>query len=162
MVVEVKYMAIFFEGEQAEVIKSLQPTKLERTNDEIHCTFKYRPKDEELFEDLVGQEVEVYLIGYGCDGKNSGFEVSFDQTYDSYYINYHEDKVDENGLPLLKTKHITASLADGAVAAHTKDLDFVRLSEPILVTGRFGYWVVEPDMSEHLSYDKKFQKNEVI
>lgn len=150
----VRYMGIFFEGEQAELIKSLQPTKLERTNDEIHCTFKYKPSNEELIEDLVGQEVEVYLIGYGCDGKNSGFEVAFDESYDPYYINYHEDKKDENGLPLLKPKHITASLADGAVAAHTKDLDFVRLAEPILVTGRFGYWITEKGLPSHISYER--------
>ena len=158
----VRYMGIFFEGEQAELIKSLQPTKLERTNGEIHCTFKYKPSNEELIEDLVGQEVEVYLIGYGCDGKNSGFEVAFDESYDPYYINYHEDKKDENGLPLLKPKHITASLADGAVAAHTKDLDFVRLAEPILVTGRFGYWITAPGVEAHISYERNFQKNKTI
>lgn len=150
----VRYMGIFFEGEQAELIKSLQPTKLEKTNDEIHCTFKYRPTNEELIDNLVGQEVKVSLIGYGCDGNNSGFEVSFDESYNRYYINYFDDKKDENGLPLLKPKHITASLTEGAVASHTKDLDFVKFVEPILVTGRFGYWIDDEDGHAHISYEK--------
>lgn len=150
----VRYMGIFFEKGQAELIKSLQPTKLEKTNDEIHCTFKYRPTNEELIDNLVGQEVEVYLIGYGCDGKNSGFEVDFDEAYNCYYINYLDDKKEENGLPLLKPKHITASLAEGAIAAHTKDLDFVKFVEPILVKGRFGYWIDDGVLPAHISYEK--------
>lgn len=154
----VRYMGIFFEGKQAELIKSLQPTKLDNTNDELHCTFKYKPTDEELIEELVGQEVEVYLIGYGCDGKNSGFLVTFDESYNSYYINYHEDKTDKNGNPLLKPKHITVSLADGASATDTKDLNFVKLSEPILVIGKFGYWITEPAVKPHISYEKAFDK----
>lgn len=158
----VRYMGIFFEGEQAEIIKSLQPTKLDRTNDEIHCTFKYKPTDEELIEDIVGQEVDVYLIGYGCNGKNSGFEVAFDEAFDPYYINYFANKNDEDGNPLLKPKHITASLAEGAVAAETADLDFVKLSEPIMVTGRFGYWITAPGVKPHISYEKALEEKKTL
>ena len=154
----VRYMGIFFEGEQAEIIKSLQPTKLARTNDEIHCTFKYKPTDAELIDDIVGQEVEVYLIGYGCDGKNSGFEITFDEAYDPYYVNYDDSKKDEYGNPVLKTKHITASLAEGAVAAHTKDLEFVRLAEPVVVIGKFGYWITAPGVDPHISYEKALEE----
>mgnify|MGYP003507004026 CR=1 FL=1 len=154
----VRYMGIFFEGEQAELIKSLQPTKLEWTNDEIHCTFKYKHTEDELFDEIVGQDVEVYLVGYGWDGDNSGFEVAFDESYVTYYINYHEDKKDENGFPLLKPKHITASLSKGAVAAHTKDLDFVKLAKPIMVTGRFGYWIADKKTPGYISYEPYLNK----
>ena len=158
----VRYMGIFFEGEQAELIKTLQPTKLEKMNDEIHCTFKYKPTDDELIEEIVGQEVDVFLIGYGCDGKNSGFEIAFDEAYNSYYINYHEDKTDEQGNPILKPKHITASMSEGAVAAHTKDLEFVKLAEPILVTGRFGYWVTAPGVKPHISYERTLEDKRTL
>ncbi len=158
----VRYMGIFFEGEQAELIKSMQPTKLEKTNDEIHCTFKYLPKNEELIDDIVGQEVEVFLIGYGCDGNNSGFEIAFDDVYDSYYINYDESKTDENGKPILKTKHITVSLKNNASAVNTKNLEFVRLAEPISVTGRFGYWLRDDKDVEYISYDKVLEENIIL
>ena len=108
----VRYMGIFFEGEEAEDIKRLEFNPLEWNNDLLHCTFKYKPKDEELFEDLVGQEVDVYLVGYGCDGKNSGFEVAFDESFEPYYINYDNKKLDEYGAPMLKTKPSLLTLCD--------------------------------------------------
>lgn len=37
------YEGIFFEGETAEFIHSLEKEKLPVINDEIHCTFKYHP-----------------------------------------------------------------------------------------------------------------------
>lgn len=158
----VRYMGIFFEGESAEFIKRMQPTPLEYTNDELHCTFKYRPQDEELFEDIIGQEVEVYLIGYGCDGKNSGFEIAFDDAYDPFYINYHEDKRNEDGIPILKPKHITVSLAKNAKPAKTKDLDFIRLANPIPVKGRLGYWISEKKQDGFVCYDKVLEEQRTL
>lgn len=155
----VNYMGIFFDKEQSELIMSLQPTKLEKVNDEVHCTFKYKPTNSEIsmMDEIVGQEVDVFLIGYGCDGKNSGFEVAFDEYYDSYYVNY-DTKLDSDGKPVLKTKHITASLAEGAKAAATKDLVFVKLAEPVKVTGKFGYWIVGKDIESHKSFERFFDE----
>lgn len=158
----VRYMGIFFEGEDADFIKKMQFNPLEWTNDEIHCTFKYKPKDDELFEELVGQEVEVFLVGYGCDGKNSGFEVAFDESYDPYYINYHEDKVNEDGSPIIKPKHITVSLAKGASPTKTKDLNFAKLAYPISVKGRFGYWISEKNGNSYVSYEKVLEENKTL
>lgn len=150
----VRYMGIFFEGEDADFIKQMEFNPLEWTNDLLHCTFKYKPKNDELFEECVGQEVDVYLIGYGCDGKNSGFEIAFDDSLDPYYINYDEKKVNEDGTPMLKPKHITVSLAKGAIPAETKDLDFIRLAKPIIVKGRLGYWVTEKNKESHVCYER--------
>ena len=69
------YEGIFFEEDMVNIIHSLEKEKLARINDEIHCTFKYHPNNNEIFNEIVGQVFEVYLVGYGNDGQNSGFEI---------------------------------------------------------------------------------------
>lgn len=61
------YEGIFFEADMADLIHSLEEEKLAKFNDELHCTFKYHPTTGEIFNDIVGKTVEVYLIGYGND-----------------------------------------------------------------------------------------------
>lgn len=68
-----------------------------------------------------------------------------------YYINYDEHNI-------LKTPHITASLAEDAKAANTKDLIFTPLENPIKITGRFGYWIKDEN-TEYLSYEPYLNKN---
>lgn len=149
----VKYQAIFFEGESADLIRSAEQVHLPIVNDEYHCTFKYRPSDEELFDAVVGKEVEILLVGYGCDGKNSGFEVVLPIDAEKYYSNYDKDG-------MLKTPHITTSLSEDAKAVDTVNLDFKHLDKPIAIKGRFGYWVDENDM-EFISY-KQSKKTKII
>lgn len=48
------YEGIFFEGDTIELIHSLETEKLARVNDEIHCTFKYHPNNDEIFNEIVG------------------------------------------------------------------------------------------------------------
>ena len=100
------YEGIFFDNKTVELIHSLEINPLAKVNDEIHCTFKYHPNKVEIFNDIVGQTFEVFLIGYGNDGKNSGFSISFSDRLLPYYINY-----DEQNPSVLKVPHITASLA---------------------------------------------------
>ena len=50
----------------------------------------YGSKDE-LFNDIVGTEVNVLIIGYACDGQNSGFLIKIPEEYMEYYLNYDED-----------------------------------------------------------------------
>ena len=64
-----------------------------------------------------------------------------------YYINY-----DEQNPSVLKTPHITASLAEGAKASNTKNLDFKPLEKPVKLVGRFGYWIKDEN-EEYLSYE---------
>lgn len=141
------YEGIFFEGAEVELIHSLEKVTLPVINDEIHCTFKYHPDDCEIFNDIVGKEVEVLLVGYGFDGENSGFAIQLPKEMMPYYINYDEVNPEQ-----LKIPHITASLAVGAKASNTKNLHFEPLSKPIPITGKFGYWIKETD-NEHISYD---------
>lgn len=144
----VSYEGIFFDKETVEFIHSLEGKKLKRVNDEIHCTFKYHPKDSEIFNEIVGEYFEVYLVGYGNDGKNSGFKVELPERLQEYYINYDEENCDK-----LKVPHITASLGCDASAVKTKNLDFIPLQKPVKLVGRFGYWIKE-DSNEYLSFDK--------
>ena len=122
------YEGIFFEADVVELIHSLETEKLAKVNDEIHCTFKYHPNEEEVFNDIVGKKFEVFLIGYGNDGMNSGFQISLPDELMPYYINYDEQKPD-----VLKVPHITASLSEGAKASNTKNLDFKPLEKPISI-----------------------------
>ncbi len=114
----------FFETGMVELIHSLETPKLPIVNDEIHCTFKYHPSDDEIFNDIVSKSFEVYLIGYGNDGMNSGFQLLLPNELIPYYINY-----DEQNPSVLKIPHITASLAEGAKASNTKNLKFVPLKK---------------------------------
>ncbi len=142
----VKYQGIFFEGESAELIRSTEKVHLPIVNDKYHCTLKYRPSDEEIFDSVVGNEVEILLVGYACDGKNSGFEIVLPYDAERYNTNY-----DSEGM--LKTPHITASLSEDARAVDTANLDFKPLDKPIAVKGRYGYWIKQDD-AEYISYDK--------
>lgn len=141
------YERIFFETDMVDLIHSLETEKLTKVNDEIHCTFKYHPTIEEIFNDIVGKTFEIYLIWYGNDGQNSGFEILFPDELKDYYINY-----DEQNPGILKTPHITASLAEGAKASNTKNLNFKPLEKPIKLIGKFGYWIKDENI-EYLSYE---------
>ena len=142
------YEGLFFDSDAVELINSLENPRLPVINDEIHCTFKYHPSDEEIFDDLVGREVEVLIVGYGNDGQNSGFEIQLPDEIMPYYINFEEEQPN-----MLKKPHITASLAEGAKASKTKDLYFERLENPIRVNGTFGYWI-KTDTEEYKSFEK--------
>ena len=142
------YEGVFFEGDAADFIHSLEKKRLPVVNDEIHCTFKYHPSEDEIFDELVGKEIEVLIVGYGYDGNNSGFEIQLPNDIMQYYINYDEQEPSK-----LKKPHITASLAEGAKSSQTKDLKFEKLPNSYIIKGRFGYWIKE-DNNEYISYDK--------
>ncbi len=136
------YEGLFFDQETVDLIHSLEEKQLPNINDEIHCTFKYHPSKEEIFNDIVGQSFEVYLIGYGNDGFNSGFQIALPNELVPYYLNCDDER---------KLPHITASLQDNSKAKDTKNLNFKPLKKPIKIIGRFGYWIKEEN-KEYLSY----------
>ena len=146
----VHYEGIFFDKKTQDYIISLDKNKLPVLNDEIHCTFKPKPTNEELFDELLGQEIEIELIGYGSDGKNSGFEVKIPEKYMKYYINYEEEDPTK-----LKNPHSTTSISEDTKANLTKNLNFISLDSPIKVTGKFAYWIKEEDGTEYLTYEKQ-------
>ena len=144
-----KYEAIFLDEESINLIHKLETNKLDRVNDEIHLTIKYKPDSNEIFNELIGQEFELYLIGYGNDGINAGFEVELPNNLKPYYINY-----DEEDNTKIKIPHITSSLAIDAKAMNTKNLTFTKLPTRYTVKGKFGFWIEDEDGTEYLSFNK--------
>lgn len=132
----IKYVGLFFDKKEEEFIKSLEVNDLGCCNDLLHCTFKYRPGEYQLFDEIVGKSFEIYLIGYANDGNNSGFEILLPNELVRYYMNYDEEKID-----VLKIPHITVSLSKNVKAVNTKNLKFILLEKPIKVIGTFGYWL---------------------
>ena len=149
----VKYEGIFFDESMEYLILTNEKIHLGDINDTLHITFKYKPLEYEIFDEIVGNFYEIELIGYGCDGENSGFEVSLADELKKYYINFDEVNKDK-----LKTPHITTSLSKEAVPMNTKNLKFVPLEQPIKVKGRFGYWIND-NRREYLSFEKYKKEN---
>lgn len=143
-----KYEAIFLDKESVDLIHKLESKKLDRVNDEIHLTLKYKPNKDEIFNEIIGKEFEMYLIAYGNDGNNSGFEIRLSEELKPYYINY-----DEQNPSILKKPHITASISNDGEAVNTKNLEFIKLSQEYKIKGKFGYWIEEDD-NEYLSFEK--------
>jgi len=142
----VEYFGIFFNDGESLKIKNNEKTKLEKLPNNFHCTFKFAPKDLALYNEVIGKDISITLVGYGNDGKNSGFEIDFPQTLKKYFNNF-----DKQGN--LKVPHITTSMAIDGKAVNTANLKFDKLNVPILLTGKFGYFIREKD-KEYISFDK--------
>ena len=139
------YEGIFFDKNIEDKIKRLEAKlgiKLENDVSNLHCTFKYKPDNDEIFNDIVGKRFEIELLGYGSDGKNSGFIISLPCELYDYYINF--DDVNTNKL---KIPHITTSLGVDGKAVDTKNLNFIYLENPIKINGRFGYFLDTKEVS---------------
>lgn len=141
------YEGLFFDEEEASIINSLDEGHLPIIINEVHCTFKFKPQKDEIFDEIVGNLYEITLIGYGCDGQNSGFEIKLPSELEKFYINYESDS------SILRVPHITSSLNYGALPKNTKDLNFKPLEKEIKIKGRFGYWVKDGDRG-HISFEK--------
>ena len=133
----IEYAGIFFYDDDS--IRSKEEHPLKKTYYPLHCTFKYHPTSEdiELLNQLIGKTIDVYLVGYGYNDDNSGFEIEFQletgENIDNYYINY-----DENNIP--KKKHITVSLSETGSAVNTNNIKFRKFNSKIgPFKGVFGY-----------------------
>ena len=138
------YEGIFFEETD---LYSSEKIHLLRKIAFPHCTFKYRPLEEQIFDDLVGKEIDILVVGYGCDGQKSGFEIIIPEELHDYYINY-----DNNNN--LKIPHITTSLNYNAKPVNTYKLSFTKLDKPFLIKGHFGYCIQENEKT-YISYEKQ-------
>lgn len=138
----VLYEGIFFDEETIELIHSLDNNKLERIYEDLHCTFKFMPKSDEIFNDIVGKSFELLIVGYGNDGKNSGFQVALPDKLLKYYKN-SDKKTKELVIP-----HITVSLSENGKAVDTGKLKFEKLNKPIKIIGKFGFYLRDKDKDE--------------
>ena len=129
----VEFAGIFFEeGSLAlEVLKRLEGDRyLGPIRTTTHCTFSYHPSDEqvEFLNQIVGDTIDIELIGYGNDGKNSGFLINIvSEGYSDYYL--HRNR---KGNPICK--HITMSIdkENGASAVNTKYLALAGAVNPLI------------------------------
>ena len=84
------YEGIFFESDMVDLIHSLETEKLAKVNDKLHCTFKYHPTEKEIFNNLVGEYFDIYLVGYGNNNRNSAFMITLPEELKEYYTNLVE------------------------------------------------------------------------
>lgn len=136
MSIMILYSGIFFDKNTSNIIKKYEIKRLAKSNEFLHCTFKFKPSENEIneFNKILGKNVELALLGYGSNDKNSGFNVKIPGEFEQFYINYDLDSK-------LTTPHITSSISNDGNPIDTKDLEFVKFTEPIKVTGKFGYFV---------------------
>lgn len=142
----VEYFGIFVDNQDIEKIIKNEKNTLEKQPNNFHCTFAYKPKNIEMFNDIIGKNIDILLIGYGCDGKNSGFKVSFPNDMKKYFLN-----ADKEGN--LKVPHITTSLSKTGKAINTANLKFEDIEESVVIKGKFGAFVVENN-KRYISFEK--------
>ncbi len=127
----VSYCGIFFLDEEKQKILSKEEKFLGKLNDELHCTFKYRPTEAEIkkFNNIIGKEVECTVYAYGFNGKHSRFLINIPSEYQEYYTN---ESIPHITASLLLTEK--ASIVDGEI------MEYKQIS-PFTIKGIFGYWI---------------------
>ena len=126
------YQGIFFDEATAKTLQKLQKNPLTDTVRDMHVTFKFG--DIEMYpEEMMGKEVELQLVGYASDGKNSGFEVSL------------PNDIERNFYKGNRPIHVTVSIGElngeRGKPVDTAKLDFKPLENPVTVTGQLGYFI---------------------
>ncbi len=121
----VLYMGIFFDLATSNKLFEAEKTHLKKRKETFHITLLYKPKKEDClaFNRFINKEFEVKVIGYACDGKNSGFKVELTKEF-SEYCN--------------KVMHITTSIAVGEKNRNTEKLEFEPLSKTFKIKGKCG------------------------
>ncbi len=98
-----------------------------------HITLAFKPESIPAWVKW-GTKVTVEIIGYGNNGRNEGFLVSFRPAWES--LSEIKDYV-RNKVP---AAHITLSLSEGAAAVDTAKLEYTLLDKPFVIEGTLGYF----------------------
>ena len=101
-------------------------TSLEKPIKYMHVTFGFRS---EVPTDILGEEVEISIVGYANDGKNEAYSVTVPEKYIQYISNPRKRKL-----------HITVSVSNSANPVDSNELDFKPIDKPFTVVGRFGFY----------------------
>ena len=126
------YQGIFFDEKTSKLLERMQRTPLADTVRDMHVTFKYG--DLEKFpSELMNLDVEICLVGYASDGKNSGFIVELPRKM--------EEKFYKGNRPIHVTVSLGAVNGEKGKAVDTANLNFKPLKNPVTVTGKLGYFV---------------------
>lgn len=116
------YQGIFFDKKVADLLRrtalNLAPiTNNERVIEDMHVTFNYG----ELVDMPTG-DCTVRVVGFGADGKNTGFKVGLPDSVKQYFK--------------MEIPHITVSFGKTGEPKDTAKLKFVSCEE-FEVTGKF-------------------------
>lgn len=130
---KILYEGLFFDDKNSNILRSLDFNKLNNRINNLHLTFKHAPSDDEIFNELLGKEFTIEIIGYGNDGHNAGLEVRLPDELIEYYINTDNEK--------LRAPHITTTLSNDAKAINTHKLSFKAFTNPIKITGIFAHYI---------------------
>ena len=128
------YAGVFFDK---DVIETLAPEKLEKTIQFPHVTFKFRPSKEEaeIFQQLKGEKVDVYIFNFKKNEENAGFYVAKIET---------ENEMIQNLFLEIPCPHITTSVSENGKPVNTYKLFEDELLEEKeifkVVSGTFGYF----------------------
>ncbi len=133
---QVIYSGVFVDPDE---IYDLFPPSLSQQIRDPHVTAVFRPDAEKMFLDALGSGAKINIVGYGNDGKNEGVLVKVEAedpgVQKALEDNVASDHQDGEDKPLMT--HITLSIADGAAAYNTRNLEFSELEEPVSINGVF-------------------------
>lgn len=118
-------------------IKNELKSKLFKDIEFKHVTTEYRPAVDH--PELYGAVARFKIIGYGNNGQNEGVKVSL-MSIDVSDLPDNRGKAAQlyDLFNAIEVPHITLSIAEGAKAVNTKDLDFSEKYNVDTVTGIFG------------------------
>jgi hypothetical protein len=120
---KILYYGIFFEKQLIDNIYSNQ--RLSNVIQYPHVTFCFG-KNMVVPYHLIGNNVNINVIGYGLTEDNQGLLVDIPEEYMEYYIN--------KSIP-----HITLSVSSNGKPKNTGNIKFESI-EPFTITGKFGYF----------------------
>ena len=146
---QILYEGIFFDDKNSNIIRSLDINKLNNKINNLHLTFKFTPKEDELFNELLRKKYTIEIIGYGNDGNNAGVQVKLPDELIEYYINNDY------------TPHITTSISDNSKAINTHKLKFIKLDKPIKVEGTFAYYVQDNNKNYISTEEKQYERSNI-
>ena len=115
------------------------PPRLAHKIRDPHVTVTFHPGIDKVFLDSLGSKAVIHAVGYGNNGENEGLlvEVSAEDPAIQKTIEEHNELDDKTGELKKFPTHITLSIAEGAKAVNTKNLDFVPFDNPIDFAGSF-------------------------
>lgn len=131
----IEFVGLFIDEMGIEVLKNNEKNRLEKLPKSFHLTLEYRPKNVDFYKRILNKKYEIKVVGYACDGDNSGYLVEIPKELKTYYKNTYK-----NGQ--LKPAHITMSMAKNGHAVYTANLNFQPI-DPFYVVGEVRYFEIK-------------------
>lgn len=115
------------------------PPSLSHKIRDPHVTTAYRPGTDKVFLDSLGSDATIRVVGYGNNGQNEGLLVEVMASSPAIQKTLIERTAMDDNTGRIKPvpMHITLSIAEGAEAVNTRNLDFKTLENPVEFTGNY-------------------------